>query len=73
MAEVNSLQRPNLCTAWVWLHHSIVDLDLWQNCIVAAYMADAKDPVGTAHRMYCARGGTFKPPKRSRRKGAPRG
>jgi hypothetical protein len=56
---MSMLERPELCTSWVWLHPSYIDEGLWQNCLVAAYSADVKDPVGAAQKMYEARGGRY--------------
>jgi hypothetical protein len=50
--------KPEDCTAWIWLHTDPDDQKLWQTCLSVAYNADAKDPVGTAEKMYKVHGGT---------------
>lgn len=49
--------RPELISTWVWLHHEYEDLDHWQQCLVAACNADAKDYISAARVMYIRQGG----------------
>lgn len=50
--------RPKEITYWVWAHPQYEDLDLWQNCLVAAHeAADDKYDTSVAEKMYLARGG----------------
>ena len=54
----SGLARPDGVTDWVWLHHAVDDLALWQHCLVAAVAAEASDLILAATKMYASRGGT---------------
>ncbi len=49
--------RPEQISMWNWLRHQYADLDHWQQCLVAACNAEAKDPEAAAHTMYLRQGG----------------
>lgn len=59
--------RPSEISCWIWYDkQKHADLDLWQQCLLAAHNAGAGDTIQTATMMYRTRGGAFRDP-RSRR------
>ena len=54
----SGLAKPDGVTSWVWLHHAVDDLALWQHCLVASVAAEASDLILAATKMYASRGGT---------------
>ena len=62
-----TFDKPESVTYWQWSHWSVIDMPLWQNCIVAADLAKVDDVVGVADKMYVHNGGAYKQPKRRRK------
>lgn len=70
---MSNLTRPQGITSWTWYDaQNHADLDLWQNCLMAAYTAQAEDVHAAATKMYGARGGVFKTGLTRRQKSAER-
>ncbi len=51
------IQKPIGVSEWAWNHHSFLDLNLWQNSLVACAAAGAVDIVGAARKKYEHLGG----------------
>jgi hypothetical protein len=67
---MTELAKPEGVSTWNWLRPEFEDLSHWQNCIVAAANADAKNILLTARGMYIRQGGKIKVTK-SRKLGKP--
>lgn len=68
---MSNLTRPDSITSWTWYDaQNHADLELWQNCLMAAHLAEAKDVHATATRIYKERGGVLKTGLTRRQKSA---
>lgn len=57
-------------SCWIWYDkQNHADLELWQNSLLAAYNAEAKDLHDAATKIYLRLGGQLKAKKPPRRKG----